>query len=234
MLPSHGTTAGSVSTLNRCCPDFWSMYLVFLISLSLVTKSGLMFRFCKFLRTLEDIPGNEYSLVNYIAIQKNIGYTISQQATQATLATPAQFNNKYYGPALTAYFHLNDLRALDALENGSQGYISSAAPNYTQCMKNLVSIKNNPLDIITNYAYNQGYFGGLVGASTTDCINSTPTDLLAKYNGYANAAGSSYNQYPYQVRFYLDELYNQSTLVPATNNHVAFSMTNLGNVFSSV
>ena len=175
-----------------------------------------------------------YSLVNYIAIQKNIGYTISQQATQATLATPAQFNNKYYGPALTAYFHLNDLRALDALENGSQGYISSAAPNYTQCMKNLVSIKNNPLDIITNYAYNQGYFGGLVGASTTDCINSTPTDLLAKYNGYANAAGSSYNQYPYQVRFYLDELYNQSTLVPATNNHVAFSMTNLGNVFSSV
>ena len=175
-----------------------------------------------------------YSLVNYVAIQKNIGYTISQQAAQATMATPAQFNNKYYGPALTAYFHLNDLRALAALENGSQGYISSAAPNYTQCMNNLVSISNNPLDIITNYAYNQGFFGGLVGSSTTDCINSTPTAFLAKYNSYNNASGSSYNVYPYQVRFYLDELYNQSTLIPATNNHVAFNMTNLGNVFSSV
>ena len=175
-----------------------------------------------------------YSLVNYIAIQKNIGYTISQQAAQGTMATPAQFNNKYYGPVLTAYFHLNDLRALAALEDGSQGYIASAAPNFTQCMKNLVSMNNNPLDIITNYAYNQGYFGGLVGSSTTDCINSTPTAFLAKYNSYNNASGSSYNEYPYQVRFYLDELYNQSTLVPATNNHVAFNMTNLGNVFSSV
>ena len=175
-----------------------------------------------------------YSLVNYIAIQKNIGYTISQQASQETKATPVQFNDKYYGPVLTAYFHLNDLRALAALENGSQGYTSSAAPNFTQCMKNLVSISNNPLDIITNYAYNQGYFGGLVGASTTDCINSTPAAFLAKYNSYNNASGSSYNEYPYQVRFYLDELYNQSTLVPATNNHVAFDMTILGNVFSSV
>ena len=175
-----------------------------------------------------------YSLVNYVAIQKNIGYTISQQAAQATKATPAQFNDKYYGPVLTAYFHLNDLRALAALENGSQGYTSSAAPNYTQCMKNLVSIPNNPLDIITNYAYNQGFFGGLVGSSTTDCINSTPTAFLAKYNSYNNASGSSYNEYPYQIRFYLDELYNQSTLTPATNNHVAFNMTMLGNVFSSV
>jgi len=177
---------------------------------------------------------NGYSLVNYVAIQKNIGYTISQQAAQVTMATPAQFNNKYYGPVLTAYFHLNDLRALEALENGSQGYTSSAAPNFTQCMGNLVSISNNPLDIITNYAYNQGYYGGLVGSSTTDCINSTPTAFLEKYNSYNNASGSSYNQYPYQVRFYLDELYNQSTLIPATNNHVAFNMTNLGNVFSSV
>jgi hypothetical protein len=175
-----------------------------------------------------------YSLVNYVAIQKNIGYTISQQAAQGAMATPAQFNNKYYGPVLTAYFHLNDLRALAALENGSQGYVSSAAPNYTQCMKNLVSISNNPLDIITNYAYNQGFFGGLVGSSTTDCINSTPTAFLAKYNSYDNASGSSYNEYPYQIRFYLDELYNKSTLVPATNNHVAFNMTNLGLVFSNV
>ena len=145
-----------------------------------------------------------------------------------------QFNNKYYGPVLTAYFHLNDLRALEALENGSQGYISSAAPNFAKCMDNLVSISNNPLDIITNYAYNQGYYGGLVGSSTTDCVNSTPTAFLAKYNSYNNASGSSYDAYPYQVRFYLDELYNQSTLVPATNNHVAFNMTNLANVFSSV
>ncbi len=175
-----------------------------------------------------------YSLVNYVAIQKNIGYTIAQQASQGTMATPAQFNNKYYGPVLTAYFHLNDLRALEALENGSQGYISSAAPNYSKCMKNLVSISGNPLDIITNYAYNQGFFGGLVGSSTTDCINSTPTAFLAKYNNYNTASGSSYNEYPYQVRFYLDELYNRSTLVPATNNHVAFNMTNLGSVFSSV
>ena len=175
-----------------------------------------------------------YSLVNYVAIQKNIGFSLSQQSTQATLATPAQFNNKYYGPVLTAYFHFNDLSALNALEDGSQGYVSSAAPNDAQCMKNLVSISNNPLDIIMNYAYNQGYYGGLVGSSTTDCVSLSPTAFLAKYNSYNNASGSSYTEYPYQVRFYLDELYNQSTLVPQTNNHVAFNLTQLGNVFSSV
>ena len=172
-----------------------------------------------------------YQLANYIAIQKNIGYPLG---TTSLSTTPAAFNNKYYGPMLTAYFHLNDLIALETLENGSAGYIASAAPDYALCMKNLVNIPNNPLEIIMNYAYNQGYNGGLVGSSTADCINLSTSAFVTKYNSYANASGSSYNEYPYQVRFYLDELYNQSTLSPQTNNHVAFRMPLLSSVFSNV
>ena len=182
-------------------------------------------------------PGG-HSLVNFVALQKNIGYTIATQAAQISATTPSIFNNKYYSPMLTSYFHFNDLVALQALEDGSQGYISSAAPNYPKCMVNLKSMANSPLDILVNYAYNQGFFGGLVATMANDCINMSSAAFLSKYNDYSNAGNNSptgansYKQYPYQVRFYLDELYNQSSL--NTTLHVAFNMTQLASVFSNV
>jgi hypothetical protein len=170
-----------------------------------------------------------YALLNYVAVQKNIGFTFSQAPAQFADPTPASFNNKYYGPMLTAYFHLNDLRSLYAL--GQTTY--SPAPEFNACLNNLKTIPNAPLDVIVNYAYNQGYYGGLVAQSTAQCA-SNPSAWVAQANSYASASGSSYNAYPYQVRFYLDELYNQSPLVPQTANHDVMSVASLGTVFTNV
>ena len=174
-----------------------------------------------------------YSLTNYVAIQKNIGYTMLQQANQINELTPPIFNNKYFGPIITSYFQLNDLRALYKLGSGT-----SPAPNFVNCINRSQSIPNNPLDIIINYAYNQGFYGGLLDTITTDCVKMSPSKYLAKYNSFANAGPNSgtnintYKQYPYQVRFYLNELYNSSTL---TNNvAIYFSIQQLRNVFVNV
>ncbi len=53
-----------------------------------------------------------YALINYVALQKNIGYSFADAANQYTQATPAAFNDKYLGPMMTAYFHFNDYVAL--------------------------------------------------------------------------------------------------------------------------
>ena len=169
-----------------------------------------------------------YALLNYVAVQKNIGFTFSQATAQFEDPTPASFNNKYYGPMLTAYFHLNDLRSLYAL--GQTTY--SPAPEFNACLNNLKSVPNAPLDVIINYAYNQGYYGGLVAQSTAQCASNVSA-FVAQANSYASASGSSYNAYPYQVRFYLDELYNQSSIVPQTANHDVMSVASLGVVFAN-
>ncbi len=170
-----------------------------------------------------------YALLNYVAVQKNIGFTFSQATTQFSLPTPASFNNKYYGPMLTAFFHLNDLRSLYALGQTTYG----PAPGFNACLTNLKNVANAPLDVIINYAYNQGYYGGLVAQSTSSCASNAAA-FASQANSYASAAGDSYHAYPYQVRFYLDELYNQSTIVPATSNHVVMNVAGLGTVFANV
>ena len=169
-----------------------------------------------------------YALLDYVAIQKNIGFTIAGATAQWSLPTPLSFNNKYYGPMLTTYFHLNDMRALTALGQTAWG----PAPSFNACLTNLTKVPNAPLDVIVNYAYNQGYYGGLVGQSTAACASNVGA-FFATENSYTNASGNSYTEYPYQVRFYLDELYNTSTVQPATSNHVAFNMTTLGGVFAN-
>jgi hypothetical protein len=185
------------------------------------------------------IGGNSgYSLAHYTAIQKNIGYTLEQESKQSSKQTPAQFNNKYYGPMLTAFFHINDVLALETLDNGSLGWVGPA-PNSPQCMINLGKIANSPLDIIDNYSYNQGFYGGLVKSSTDDCVNLSADKFLAIYNSYSNSGIESdsgiitYKQYPYQVRFYLDQIYNNSSLVGVIPVHIAFNLSVLGSVFTN-
>jgi hypothetical protein len=177
-----------------------------------------------------------YSLINYVAIQKNIGYTIDTQPLQKDKPVPAIFNNKYYAPMLAAYFHFNDFRALKTLDSNNN--LNMPAPNFNKCMYVLNFIKDNPIDIIMNYAYNQGYFGGLVNSSTTDCITMTPYNFLAKYNSFANAGSTTPGQinlamqYPYQLRFYLDELYDKSPL--NVNIRLGFKVDKLEEVFAKV
>ena len=191
-----------------------------------------------------------FSLINYVALQKNTGFTMANAATQYSRPTPASFNNKYYGPMLTAYFHFNDYVALQYIGGSSLAQPWSAAnhgwtpawqPSFDNALQSFVNLPGSQLDILLNVAYNAGFYAQLFVADAQNSANST-TATAASFNSFANAwGGDSYHQYPYQVRGYLDQLYNIPTadstspntiVTPA--NHVAFNLGTLSTVFSNV
>lgn len=181
------------------------------------------------------------SLINYVAIQKNIGFTMANAATQYSKNTPASFNNKYYGPILTAYFHFNDYVALQKV-GPLGGYTPGWEPYFDNALANFKNLPNNFLDILLNVAYNQGYYGNLMTSYSKLGANATAT-TVANVNLYSSVWGvnDSYQQYPYQVRYYLDQLYDNPIPSPANQNlvvtpanHVVFGMATLGTVFSNV
>jgi hypothetical protein len=191
-----------------------------------------------------------FSLINFNALQKNIGYTMANAGQQYKLPTPASFNNKYFGPMLTAYFHYNDYRALQYIGGNSLTQPWSAnshswtpqwQPSFDQSVNAFKGLPGNQLEILLNVAYNAGYYASLFQTDSQDSAGST-AQTVADFNSFSNAwGGDSYHQYPYQVRGYLDQLYdtasptstNLNTLV-TTANHVPFLMSTLSTVFSNV
>lgn len=191
-----------------------------------------------------------FSLINYVALQKNIGFTMADAATQYSKVTPASFNNKYYGPMLTAYFHANDYRALQYTGGVSltQSWTPTSfdwtpvwQPDFYDLIGVFGSLPNNFLDIVMNVAYNQGYYGSLfldeceLGAKATAAT-------VATADSYSNAwGGDTYQQYPYQVHNYLDQMYDNPTpsssdlsVTVSYSNHIAFNLASLESVFSNV
>ncbi len=182
-----------------------------------------------------------HSLINYIAIQKNIGYTMAAASSQFQKPTPPSFNNKFYGPMLPAFFHYNDMVALNVIGKGPGAFTTPWQPQYDQALGNFVNLPNSFLDVILNVAYNQGYYGGLVAQYSTQGATATAA-TVASVNSYSSIWGNSstFAQYPYQVHYYLDQMYDNP--VPTTGpttlvtpaNHILFNMTTLENVFSNV
>lgn len=182
-----------------------------------------------------------HSLINYVAIQKNIGYTMATAATQYSRATPPSFNNKYYGPILTAYFHYNDFVALIVTGTGPNGWTTPWQPAYNNALTNFKTLPNSFLDVLLNVAYNQGFYGGLVGSYSS--LGATATAAtVASVDSYSSVWGvqDTYRQYPYQVHYYLDQIYDNpipttsATTFATPTNHVVFTATSLENVFSNV
>ncbi len=175
---------------------------------------------------------------------------MSNAATQYTQPTPASFNNKYYGPMLTAYFHFNDYKALQYVGGTSltepwsltvSGWTPSWQPYFYNALESFKTLPGNQLEILLNVAYNAGYYAQLFGTDVQASASSTETTVHS-FNSYTNAwGGDSYHQYPYQVRSYLDQLYgnssmsttNQAVMMTSTN-HVAFQLGTLQGVFSNV
>ena len=182
-----------------------------------------------------------HALINFIALQKNIGYTMATASTQYTKPTPPSFNNKYYGPMLCAYFHYIDFVALNVTGKGSGGWTTPWEPAYDNALANFVNLPDSFLDVILNVAYNQGYYGGLVASYSSLGATATPS-TVASVNSYGSVWGktSTYEQYPYQVHYYADQLYDRpipttsATTLVTPANHVAFNMATLGGVFSGV
>ncbi len=174
----------------------------------------------------DQIQSGHNALVNFVTLQKNIGYTVAEGANQASKETPASFNNKYYSPMLTAYFHLNDL-------------LINIPSSLSQCLQKIGASANtnNPLDVLLSYSYNQGPWGSLLSSMVSDCLNMSNDAFLKKYNNDQNATGDTYHQYPYQVRYYLDELYDRSTISATPKNpavHLIFKLSKLKTVFVNV
>jgi hypothetical protein len=182
-----------------------------------------------------------HSLINYIAVQKNIGYTMANAATQYSHVTPPSFNNKYYGPMLPAFFHYNDMVALNVTGKGQYGWTTPWEPAYDEALANFVTLPNGFLDVILNAAYNQGYYGTLVPQYSAEGATATES-TVATVNSYSSVWGSSntYAQYPYQVHYYLDQMYDNPipTTSPSTvttpANHILFNVSTLEGVFSNV
>lgn len=191
-----------------------------------------------------------FSLINYAALQKNIGYTMAGAAKQYTLPTPASFNDLYFGPMLCAYFHFNDYMALQYIGGidlvhpwtaSSHGWTPQWQPYFDGSLRSFAGLAAAPLEILLNQAYNQGYYGPLLTASSKLCQNASSATVTSM-NSFTNAwGGDSYAQYPYQVRGYLDQLYNIPTPSPTnlsvtitSSNHVAVNMGSLGTLFSNI
>jgi hypothetical protein len=182
-----------------------------------------------------------HSLINYVALQKNIGYTMANAAQQYSKPTPPSFNNKYYGPMLTAYFHYNDFVALIVTGKGTGGWTTPWQPDYDNALANFTKLPDNFLDVLLNVAYNQGFYGTLMTSYSKLAATATAA-TVASVNAYSSVWGATdtYKQYPYQVRYYLDQLYDNP--IPTTSatafatpaNHVAFAIPALGTVFSNV
>jgi hypothetical protein len=185
-------------------------------------------------------PGG-HSLINYIALQKSIGFSMADAATQYTKTTPASFNDKYYGPMLTAYFHYNDMVALAETGKGTGGWTTPWQPAFDNAMVTFKGLPDNFFEVLLNVAYNQGFYGTLMSSYSKQGATATAA-TVAQVNDWSSVWGKtdSYVQYPYQVRYYLNQFYDRpipsasATTLITPQNHVAFNMTTLRTVFTNV
>lgn len=100
---------------------------------------------------------------------------------------------------------------------------------------------SNFLDMLLNAAYNQGYYGDLVPSYSRQGASATAA-TAASVRAFSRVWGdsSTYDQYPYQVMYYLDQLYDNpipttsATTFTTPRNHVAVPMAALGAVFAGV
>lgn len=180
-----------------------------------------------------------HSLINFVTLQKNIGFTYAEAHLQHARTTPASFNNKYYGPMLATYFHYLDFVALIETGKGVGGWKTPWQPDYDNALVNFKNLPNNFLDVILNCSYNQGSYGELVTRYSRMGATANAA-TIATIRSYSNVWGKGwYEQYPYQVMYYLDQLYSRP--IPSTSSatdlitrqaHIAFDMNKLGFVFS--
>ncbi|HBM16857.1 MAG TPA: hypothetical protein DD381_11010 [Lentisphaeria bacterium] len=184
-----------------------------------------------------------YGLINYAVLQKSLGYSVKDQGAAQTAKTgPDALDNKYFGPIAAAYFHYNDLLRLASINKDPWG---PSAAYFADCMKNFSTSDNSLLDMVLNATYNAGPWSDIntvfirIGANMN---NSTYADKVANINNYSlNDAqysaiiglqgmnGTTYILYPRQIRFYLDEMYNKTTL---SKSSYTFQMSQLKFVFS--
>ena len=193
------------------------------------------------------VPGAA-GLINYTALQAQLGYTISDQDTgsQTHKTGPQELDNVYFGPIAAAYFHYNDWNSLQI----------SPPANWAACLANLKAGNFSYLDMIMNADYNAGQQSDILktyvelcsspGSYATevagiDDYSLSDSAYINLFAGLSNALPSSYVGktfvvYPRQVRFYLDQLYSDNAALKTSgytvNNQFAVTLQNVRSVFA--
>ena len=206
-------------------------------------------------KRLENSTG--IGLINYIALQKGLGYTVEQQdnGNQTLSKGPDSLDQKYFGPLAAAYFHLNDINRLSMNNTETWG---PQYQYYAKCMNNLeltssATATNNIYDMILNATYNAGSYSAILKDYFRVCAgmyktNPEMTQLksLGDYTlsdsayistiGSTEAPSSTYILYPRQIRIYLDQIYNQKTFNSSAisgTNSVKLSIQDIEYVFEN-
>lgn len=175
-------------------------------------------------------------LINFTVLQKSLGYRIEDQDSgqQTVKKGPDSLDNKYFGPLAAAYFQYNTLLRLYAINQDPWG---PSADDFAACLRNLQNPDKNILDMILNAGYNAGPWAAITKTYIHLCANADNpafNNQINHINDYTlsdtayqqaidtrEAAGSTFILYPRQIRFYLDELYNNPTPLPT---HTALSL----------
>lgn len=99
-----------------------------------------------------------FGLINLVTLQKGMApFTAADEAANPSgdkFATPDNLNNKYFAPLAAAFWHYQNLTAIEKDNPAGSTF------DMTACEKNLqsgsVSDKDNILDLILNASYNSG------------------------------------------------------------------------------
>lgn len=196
-------------------------------------------------------------LVNFVALQKGLGYSVEDQDSGAQTAAvgPESLDDKYFGPMAAAFFHLNDLNRL--IMNNAESW-GPQHQYFATCMSNLRDPRSdefsyNNLDMLLNAAYNAGTYSRILNDYVRICARqfgtgpeSTQVKSQGDYSlsdtayqsaiGTSESAGSTFILYPRQVRLYLDQIYNSPHFPSAAitgENSVRLSARDIGYVFAN-
>ncbi len=191
-------------------------------------------------------------LINYNALQKKLGFFIANQNqifikefSAYSSMSPSSLENIYFGPIAAAYFQYNDLVSTFTANSPTWGPEYSTWPN---CVTNLSNPINLPfLDILQNANYNAGLYSSIFEQYVNICSDTNKyATQLSNINNYG-LSDSEYNAsvgvnssgtfilYPRQIRFYLDQLYNNNSKISAwitVNNNLTFSYASLEIIFA--
>lgn len=189
---------------------------------------------------------NNIGMINFVVLQKSLGYTIQEQdnGTQTRSLGPISLDNKYFGPLAAAYFQYNDMLRIQRINQDPWG---PSAKYFSQCMTTLENTPNNFLDMMLNAVYNAGPWAEITKTTIELCANinnpvyADKIKNISNYNLYDDEyqeaidtkerPGTTFILYPRQIRFYLDELYNNPTNLHL-NNSLVFPVSQLKQIFS--
>ncbi len=185
-----------------------------------------------------------YGLINLVTLQRGLTpYTVAGSLAHPNgnyYSTPNGLNNKYFAPLAAAFWHYQNLVAIENANQTGGNYDMSACEKNLQ--SGLVADKDNILDLILNASYNSGAASRNNGTTAVEAyilacqtnnfnlIETTLTNNSLTSTDYLNQAGINsttfstpvsqgggypfYGNYARQLRLSVDEINGNTNVNP--------------------